>query len=155
MVGVPFRVPGLTFMLLLGRGMGATMRPLCSVRSSQRFLNMSDEIDKANAQMALALFASSRPVGRLISQSPPHGFSAPVPPWPAGEITKLANRPSGKDDKNDRSRSRFNRHNAAPAQLANRRDKMIEDHAALAEVRRSWGGVRQLQRTIQASAMAS
>ena len=72
------RVPGLTYMLVIGRGMDASMRRLCSVRSPQRLVYMSDEIDKVNAQVAVAVFAGSRPVGRLAKQSPPPGSVRPL-----------------------------------------------------------------------------
>jgi hypothetical protein len=60
-----FSVPGITFQLFLGKNMPPALRKLCSVRSTNRFILMTPDVDDLNMSDGAKLIAKTRKVGAL------------------------------------------------------------------------------------------
>jgi hypothetical protein len=84
-------IPGITFWLFLGNRIPPAIRRACCLRSDTRLLLSSDEVDKANVQMNIGLFARSRAVG-IAAQSPPVEIVGTPSPWPLKETMKFVPR---------------------------------------------------------------
>jgi hypothetical protein len=55
-----FKVPGITFRLLVGRGLPGEYRELCAIRSPERRIVVGDMVDAANVRLALQLVKRTR-----------------------------------------------------------------------------------------------
>jgi hypothetical protein len=89
-----FTVPGVTFWLFVGRAIPSEIQRMCCVRSPQKLLFSSDQVDLANAQMQRAVFARSQDFGEL-------GGTRPTDvelqsPWSRDEVMKFVPRDPSK-----------------------------------------------------------
>jgi hypothetical protein len=80
-------VPGITFQLFLGAQLPNALRSMCSVRSQQRLIYMSDIVDKVNSQKNIAAYARTRDVGVLAKRPETPARAAPSP-WSLEEMMK-------------------------------------------------------------------
>jgi hypothetical protein len=55
-----FKVPGVTFLLLVGRALTRGHRDLCVIRSPERRILVGDLVEKTNTRLALKLFGHTR-----------------------------------------------------------------------------------------------
>ena len=83
-----FTIPGITFYLFLGKRVHPPIFRYCSATSPERFVFMSEAVDKRNAQRNIRLFRDSPKVGALKTRLATPGTAA-VSPWSAAEVLKL------------------------------------------------------------------
>jgi hypothetical protein len=84
-------VPGITFVLFVGKAIPKETRRLCCAKSSDRLICSIDEIDKGNTQAGAAVLARSRQVGAASREVLPDDFKTESL-WPLAETMKFVPR---------------------------------------------------------------
>jgi hypothetical protein len=84
-------VPGITFVLFVGKAIPKEIRRLCCAKSSERVICSIDEIDKGNTQAGAAVLARSRQVGAASREVLPEDLKIESL-WPLAETMKFVPR---------------------------------------------------------------